>query len=134
MFLQSRLELKRLFGHDFFFPKIKRPDNLGMGTLGGQVSTICGSGGGADTYGYRQRNLQQCNSDVGCQCDLVIHSTLQGNTEVLVDPRECHWLLPVLHIYILQGQILPDFLFMLSPSEDGADFFLLPCSLPYPNC
>lgn len=117
--------MKRLFRQKFFFPKAKGSDNLGVGTLVGQVSTICGSGWGADTYGYRQRNLQQCNSDVGCQCDLVIHSTLQGNTKVLVDPTQQHWLLPVLHIYILQGQILPGLLFMLSPSEDAADFFLL---------
>lgn len=117
--------MDRLFRQDFFFPKVKESDNLGVGTLAGQVSTICGSGWGADTYGYRQRNLQQCNSDVGCQCDLVIHSTLQGNTKVLADPTEHHRLLPVIHTYILQGQILPGFLFTLSPSEDGADFFLL---------
>lgn len=115
--------MKRLPRQDFFFPKVKGPYNLGMGTLVGQVSTTCGWG--ADTYSYRQRNLQQCNSDVGCQCDLIIHSTLQGNTKVLADPTQHHWLLPVLHIYILQGEILPGLLFMLGPSEDAADFFLL---------
>lgn len=114
--------MERLLRQDFFFPEVKEPANLSIGTLVGQVSTICGSGWGADTYGCGRGGLQQCGSGVGCRCGLVVHSTLQGNTEVLVDPTQ-HWLLPVLLICILQGQTLLGLLFMLGPSEKAADFF-----------
>lgn len=66
----------------------------------GQVSTICDSG---DTYSYRQRNLQQCDSDVGCQCYLIVHSTLRGN--IKVDAYSTYLLififLPFLWVYFI---------------------------------
>lgn len=66
----------------------------------GQVSTVCDSG---DTYSYRQRNLQQCNSDVGCQCYLIVHSTLQGN--IKLDAYSTHLLkvifLPFLWVHLI---------------------------------
>lgn len=63
----------------------------------GQVSTIC------DTYSYRQRNLQQCNSDVGCQCYFIVHSALQGN--IKLDAYSTYLLififLPFLWVYFI---------------------------------